>query len=35
VLGPLRMSYGNAISTVNFVGGLLTNLITETMSDEE
>jgi heat-inducible transcriptional repressor len=35
VLGPLRMAYGNAISTVNFVGGLLTNLISETMSDEE
>lgn len=35
VLGPLRMSYGNAISTVNFVSGLLTNLIRETMSEEQ
>lgn len=35
VLGPLRMSYGNAISTVNFVGSLLTNLISETIGDEE
>ena len=35
VLGPQRMSYGNAISTVNFVGGLLTNLVSETMREEE
>ncbi len=34
VLGPIRMSYGHAISTVNFVAGLLSNLVGETMSDE-
>ncbi|MDH3943986.1 MAG: heat-inducible transcriptional repressor HrcA [Anaerolineae bacterium] len=33
VLGPLRMSYGNAITTVNFIGGLLSNLISETMGN--
>ncbi|MEK6255901.1 MAG: heat-inducible transcriptional repressor HrcA [Chloroflexota bacterium] len=35
VLGPLRMSYGNAISTVTFVGGLLTNLVNENMREEQ
>lgn len=35
VLGPQRMSYGQAISTVNFVGGLLTSLVSETMREEE
>lgn len=35
VLGPLRMSYGNAISTVNFVGGLLTNLVSANIGDEQ
>ncbi|MBW8012541.1 MAG: heat-inducible transcription repressor HrcA [Chloroflexi bacterium] len=35
VLGPLRMSYGQAVSTVNFVGGLLSDLVRETMSDEK
>ncbi|HSG25727.1 MAG TPA: heat-inducible transcriptional repressor HrcA [Anaerolineales bacterium] len=34
VLGPIRMSYGHTISTVNFVAGLLSNLVNETMSDE-
>lgn len=31
VLGPIRMSYGNAISTVNFVADLLSNMISEVM----
>ncbi|MDH5505634.1 MAG: heat-inducible transcriptional repressor HrcA [Anaerolineae bacterium] len=35
VLGPLRMSYGNAISTVNFVAGLLSNLVNDTMVDQK
>jgi len=34
VLGPIRMPYGHTISTVNFVAGLLSNLVGETMSDE-
>ena len=34
VLGPIRMPYGHTISTVNFVAGLLGDLIGETMSDE-
>ena len=34
VLGPIRMSYGHTISTVNFVAGLLSNLVNETMSEE-
>jgi heat-inducible transcriptional repressor len=34
VLGPIRMPYGHTISTVNFVGGLLSNLVGETMSEE-
>ena len=34
VLGPIRMPYGHTISTVNFVAGLLSDLVGETMSDE-
>ncbi len=34
VLGPIRMPYGHAISTVNFVAGLLSDLVGETMSKE-
>jgi heat-inducible transcriptional repressor len=34
VLGPLRMAYGNAISTVHFVAGLMSDLVAETMTDE-
>ncbi|TAK12780.1 MAG: heat-inducible transcription repressor HrcA [Anaerolineae bacterium] len=34
ILGPVRMAYGNAISTVNFVAGVLSNLVSETMGDE-
>jgi heat-inducible transcriptional repressor len=31
VLGPMRMSYGNTISTVRFVANLLSDLVTETL----
>jgi len=34
VLGPLRMPYGHTISTVNFVAGLLSNLVGETMGND-
>ena len=34
VMGPIRMAYGNAISTVNFVAGVMSNLVTETMSGD-
>jgi heat-inducible transcriptional repressor len=31
VLGPLRMPYGHTISTVNYMAGLLSNLVGESM----
>ena len=31
ILGPMRMPYGHAISTVRFVGGLLSELISESL----
>lgn len=34
VLGPVRMSYSNAISTVNFVAGVLSNLVSESLGGE-
>lgn len=34
VLGPLRMSYGRAISTVRFLSSLLSDLTADTMLDE-
>lgn len=34
VLGPMRMSYGRAISTVRFLSGLLSDLVADTMLDE-
>jgi len=34
VLGPLRLSYGRAISTVRFLSGLMSDLMAETMLDE-
>jgi heat-inducible transcriptional repressor len=34
VLGPLRMPYSHAISTVRYVAGLLSNLVIETMSED-
>ncbi len=33
VLGPIRMPYGRAISTVRFVAGLLSDLVTERLAD--
>jgi heat-inducible transcriptional repressor len=34
VLGPMRMSYGRAISTVRFLSGLMSDLMAETNLDE-
>ena len=34
VLGPMRMSYGRSISTVRFLSSLLSNLVTETLTDD-
>jgi heat-inducible transcriptional repressor len=34
VLGPLRLSYGRAISTVRFLSGLLSELMEQSMLDE-
>ncbi|HJR81813.1 MAG TPA: heat-inducible transcriptional repressor HrcA [Anaerolineales bacterium] len=34
VLGPMRMSYARTIPTVRFVAGLLSNLVTDTISGE-
>ena len=31
VVGPLRMSYGRTISTVRFLSGLLSSLVTDTL----
>jgi heat-inducible transcriptional repressor len=31
VLGPMRMPYGHTISTVNYMAGLLSNLVGESM----
>ena len=33
VLGPMRMPYGRTISIVRFLSSLLSNLVTETMTD--
>jgi heat-inducible transcriptional repressor len=33
VLGPIRMPYGHTISTVNFVAGLMSNLVSESMGE--
>lgn len=33
VLGPIRMPYGHTISTVNFVAGLMSNLVSESLGD--
>lgn len=35
VLGPIRMPYGQTISTVNYIAGLMSNLVSETLSEEE
>ncbi len=34
VLGPIRMSYGHTISTVNYVARLMSNMVSEAMSEE-
>ncbi len=34
VLGPLRMSYGRAISTVRFLSGVLSDLVADTLVDD-
>jgi heat-inducible transcriptional repressor len=33
ILGPMRMSYGRSISTIRFLSGLLSNLMTETLAE--
>jgi len=33
VLGPIRMSYGHTISTVDFVAGLMSNLLTDVIGE--
>jgi len=33
VLGPMRMSYGRTISTVRFLAGLLSDLVSDTLSE--
>jgi heat-inducible transcriptional repressor len=35
VLGPMRMSYGRTISTVRFLSNLLSDMVTETLVDDE
>lgn len=35
ILGPMRMSYGRAVSTVDFVAGLLSEMVTESISAHE
>lgn len=34
VLGPIRMPYGHTISTVNYVAGLMSNMVSEVMGDD-
>ena len=35
VMGPMRMSYGRSISVVRFVTGLLSDLVSESLLDDE
>lgn len=35
IIGPTRMAYGHAISTVNFVGSVLSNLVGEVIGEGE
>lgn len=35
VLGPMRMAYGRTISTMRFLAGLLSDLVAETMVEDE
>ena len=34
VLGPLRLPYGRTISTMRFLSGLLSNLVSETLIED-
>jgi heat-inducible transcriptional repressor len=33
VMGPMRMPYGRAISTIRFLAGLLSGLVSDTLVD--
>lgn len=35
VLGPIRMAYGRAVSTVDYVAGLLSGMVTENISTQD
>jgi heat-inducible transcriptional repressor len=35
VLGPMRMAYGRTISTLRFLAGLLSDLVAETLVEDE
>ena len=35
VLGPMRMSYGRTISTMRFLSGLLSDMVAETLNEED
>ena len=35
VLGPMRMSYGRSISVVRFLSSLLSDLVAETLVEED
>jgi transcriptional regulator of heat shock response len=35
VLGPIRMAYGRAVSTVDYVAGLLSEMVAESMSAQD
>jgi heat-inducible transcriptional repressor len=35
VLGPVRMPYGQTISAVRFMSGILSDLVSETMYDDQ
>jgi len=34
ILGPIRMSYGRAVSTVDYVAGLLSEMVSESMGEQ-
>jgi heat-inducible transcriptional repressor len=34
ILGPIRMSYGRAVSTVDYVAGLLSEMVSETRGEQ-
>jgi heat-inducible transcriptional repressor len=35
VLGPIRMAYGRAVSTVDYVAGLLSGMVSETINTQD